>query len=72
MKTVEWTDPIVDEIHRVREELMREADYDPREFARRARATAERLGFKGVTRIKKLSDLEHSDSFQAPRGGTPE
>ncbi len=30
MKTKIWNDPIVDEVHKVREELAREAGYDMR------------------------------------------
>lgn len=42
MKKTLWTDPIVDEIHRIREEMAREADYDIETLGRRLQESERR------------------------------
>jgi len=45
-----WTDPILDEIHAVREELAREADNDLHKLVLRLEQSQQRHGAKLVTR----------------------
>ena len=49
MKTTTWTDPIVDEIHAIREEMAKEAGYDLRVLAARIQESQKRHGDKLVT-----------------------
>ena len=44
MTTKTWTDPIVDEIHRVREEMAKEADYDLHKLVTRLQESQKRHG----------------------------
>ena len=50
MKTKLWTDPIVDEVHKVREQLAREAGYDVRKLVARLRESQKEHGGQIVTR----------------------
>jgi hypothetical protein len=42
MKKKMWTDPIVDEIHRIREDMAREANYDMETLGRRLQESERR------------------------------
>ena len=53
MNTKPWTDPIVEEIRKVREELARESDYDVRRLGRRLQESQKRHGDKLVTRAPR-------------------
>jgi hypothetical protein len=50
MKTEAWTDPIVEDIRRVREELAREAGYDVKKLGAQLQESQKRHGAKLVTR----------------------
>ena len=50
MKTKTWTDPIVDEVHRIREELAREAGHDLKRLGALIQESQKRHGDKLVTR----------------------
>ena len=50
MKTKIWTDPIVEEVRKVREELAREAGYDVKRLGARLQESQKRHGAKLVTR----------------------
>lgn len=43
-----WTDPIVDEIHEIREEIAKEANYDSHTLVSRLQASQQRHGDKLV------------------------
>lgn len=43
-----WKDPIVEEVRKIRKELDKELEKDPKGFMARARARAVKLGFKLV------------------------
>ncbi len=49
MTTKTWTDPIVDEIHRIREEIAKEADYDLHKLVARLQESQKRHGERLVT-----------------------
>ncbi len=53
MKTPTWTDPIVDEIHEIRKEMAREADYDVHKLVAQIQESQKRHGNKLVTRPPK-------------------
>ena len=54
MTTKTWTDPIVDEIHGIREEIAREAGYDLHKLVARLQESQKRHGEKLVTRPPRL------------------
>jgi len=49
MKTKMWIDPIVEDVHKVREELAREVDYDIKRLGARLQESQKRYGGKLVT-----------------------
>jgi hypothetical protein len=53
MKTKIWTDPIVDEIHKVREKIAREAGYNMDTLVARLQESQKRHGNKLVTLAPK-------------------
>lgn len=53
MTTKAWTDPIVDEIHHVREEIAKEADYDLHKLVARLQESQKRHGNRLVARPPK-------------------
>ena len=53
MKTQVWTDPILDEIHAIREEMARESDYDLEKLVARLQESQKRHGDRVVTRHPK-------------------
>lgn len=57
-------DPIISEIRKVREKLMEEANGDLRQLAESARRTAERLGFKFVTR-EQMAEMRARDKIDS-------
>ena len=50
MKTKTWTDPIVDEVHKVREQMAQEAGYDLRKLVARLQESQKLHGDRLVTR----------------------
>ena len=48
MTTRTWTDPIVDEIHQIREEIAKEADYDLHKLVARLQESQKRHGDRVV------------------------
>lgn len=56
MKTKIWTDPIVDEVHKVREQLAREAGFDLRRLVARLQESQKIHGDRLVTRPPKRID----------------
>ena len=56
MKTKMWTDPIVDEVHRIREEIAREAGYDLRKLVARLQKSQKQHGNRLVTRTPRRLD----------------
>ncbi len=53
MKTRKWTDPIIDEIRAIRDEMARESGYDLHVLAERLRASESQGGYKLVTKPPK-------------------
>ncbi|MDZ4859221.1 MAG: hypothetical protein SGI88_09550 [Candidatus Hydrogenedentes bacterium] len=56
MKTKIWTDPIVDEIHGVREQLAREVGYDLRRLVARLQESQKLRGDRLVARPPQRID----------------
>jgi hypothetical protein len=56
MKTKIWTDPVVDEVHKTREEIAREANYEVRVLARRLQESQKRHGDKLVTQLPRRTE----------------
>lgn len=56
MKTKTWTDPIVDGVHKIREEIAREAGYDVRRLARRLQESQKRHGDRLVTQPPRRTE----------------
>ena len=50
MTTKLWTDPIVEEIHQIREDIAREAGFDLKKLGERLQESQERHGEKLVSR----------------------
>ncbi|HRI87084.1 MAG TPA: hypothetical protein PLJ47_04800 [Candidatus Hydrogenedentes bacterium] len=50
MKTKQWTDPIVDEIHDIRKKMAEESDYDLDKFVARLQESQKLRGDRVVTR----------------------
>lgn len=57
MKTIPWTDPIVDEVHRVREEIAREANYDLHEIVKATHEETAGYGGKRVSLVVKKTEV---------------
>ena len=49
MKAKTWTDPIVDEVHKIRKEIAREAGNDLRKLVERLKESQKRHGDRLVT-----------------------
>lgn len=56
MKTKTWTDPIVDKVHAVREEIAREAGNDVWKLVRRLQESQKEHGDRLVTRPPQRID----------------
>lgn len=55
-----WNDPIVEEIHRIREEIMQEHDNDLHKLFKHLRERQRESGRKVVTRSPRRPDAEQT------------
>jgi hypothetical protein len=70
MKNEKWSDPIVDEIHRIRAEMAREAGYDLKVMVEKLRETEKKFAHKLVSpppKPKKVYDPKNRDPSTGKR-----